>query len=275
MKKTLKIIAIVVAVLLIIGLLFVANAFVGNPISKMIVTNNAKEYIEETYPDTDYYVDSVNYNFKTTKYNANVKSPSSKDTSFTLSYSMLGNAGYDSFSSRVSDGFNTWDRINNEYRTITAEIIGNLPYESDVNYGEIQILEKGNSMINFGLDMSTLELDKVYDIDELGSKYGKITLYVYVDEVTAEKASEVLLEVKKQFDKEKLSFYAIDLVLRLPRNKELKDWQDTETIHIDSFLYSDIVDDNLLEKVNASIIATESYYDEMDDKKEIEQSKNE
>lgn len=274
MKKTLKIIAIVVAVLLIIGLLFVANAFVGNPISKMIVTNNAKEYIEETYPDTDYYVDSVNYNFKTTKYYANVKSPSSKDTSFTLSYSMLGNAGYDSFSSRVSDGFNTWDRINNEYRTITAEIIENLPYESDVNYGEIQILEKGNSMINFGLDMSTLELDKVYDIDELGSKYGKITLYVYVDEVTAEKASEVLVEVKKQFDKEKLSFYAIDLVLRLPRNKEVKDWQDTEKIHIESFLYSDIVDDNLLEKVNASIIATENYYDEMD-KKEIEQSKNE
>ena len=275
MKKTVKIIAIIVSVLLIAGLLFIANAFVGNPVSKMIVINNAKEYVETNYKETDYYVNRVGYDFKTGRYYANIKSPSSADTYFSVSFDMLGNLGRDSFPTRVADGFNTWDRINSEYRAVTDEIIENLPYKSDINYGEIQTLDKGNNIINFGLDMSSLELDKVYDIKELGSKYGKVILYIYVDEITAEKASEVLLEVKNQFYEKNQAFYAIDLVLRLPKNEDVKDWQDTEKIKLECFLYSDITEKNLIENVKASIIATERYYEEMDAGKEFELSENE
>ena len=267
MKKIFKIIVVVVATLLIVGLIFITNAFVGNPISKMVVKNNAKEYIETNYKETDYYIDRIGYDFKTSGYYANIKSPSSKDTYFSLTFGILGNFWRDSFSTRVTDGFNTWNRINNEYRTLVDEIIVNLPYETDINYGELKTLYKGNDLINFGLDMSSLELDKVYDIKELGGKYGKVVLYVYADEVTPEKASEVLLEVKNQFDEKNQEFYAIDLVLGLPKNNDIKDWQDTEKINLESYLYSDIVEEDLLQNVKASIIATEKYYEEMEAKK--------
>ena len=277
MKKISKIIAIISGILLILGLLYVANAFVGNPISKMIVTKNAVKYIEETYINTDYYVDKVTYSFKTGGYYANIKSPSSEDTYFSVSYNMLGDIGYDRFPTRVADGFNTWERINSQYRKVTDDIIANIPYESDIAFGEIETIDKGNSILNFGLDMSELELDKNYDIAKLGSEYGNITIYVYVEEVTAEKAREVLLEIKNEFEKENQSFYAIDLVLRNSQKKELKDWQDEDSIRMEGILYTDIVEDGLLEKIETVIIETKKYYDEMDKKekeKEMEQEKN-
>ena len=270
MKKTIKMIAILVAFLLVAGILFIANAFVGNPVSKIIVNNNAKKYISQTYPNTDYYIDRVGYDFKTGGYYVNIKSPSSKDTYFSVNYNLWGKVGYDNYSSRVRDGFNTWNRVNSEYRDVVDEIIENLPYESDINYGEIQPLDKGDDILQFGLDMAKLELDKEYDIKEIGSKHGKVVLYVYLDEITIEKASEVLLEVKKQFDAKNQSFYAIDLVLRQPQNKDIKDWQDTESIRIECFLSSDIEEKGLTDKIQKNIIETEKYNEELENIKENE-----
>ena len=48
-KKTLKIIALITAFILIIGLSWFANALLGNPISKMLATNTAKKHLAETY----------------------------------------------------------------------------------------------------------------------------------------------------------------------------------------------------------------------------------
>lgn len=263
--------AISVAIVLIIGLLILTNAFVGNPISKIMVTNNAQKYIEATYPNTDYEVERVVFNFKTGGYTAYIQSLSSQDTYFDVDYSIRGKIKYDNFSTRVSDGFNTWQRINSEYREVTDEIIEQLPYETDIEYGEIQTLEKGNSPLKFGVDMASLELDKLYDTNELGRQYGKITLYVNTEEVTPEKAAEVLQEVKKQFDEHNQSFYAIDLVLRYPRKEEIKEWQDDKALRIECFLYSDIVEEGLLEKIEGAIGVTEAYYKEMDAIKQIKE----
>ena len=271
MKKIGKVIAISVAIVLIIGLLILTNAFVGNPISKIMVTNNAQKYIEATYPNTDYEVERVVFNFKTGGYTAYIQSLSSQDTYFDVDYSIRGKIKYDNFSTRVSDGFNTWQRINSEYREVTDEIIEQLPYETDIEYGEIQTLEKGNSPLKFGVDMASLELDKLYDTNELGRQYGKITLYVNTEEVTPEKAAEVLQEVKKQFDEHNQSFYAIDLVLRYPRKEEIKEWQDDKALRIECFLYSDIVEEGLLEKIEGAIGVTEAYYKEMDAIKQIKE----
>ncbi len=266
MKKILRVMAVSAAILLIAGVLFVVNAFVGNPISKMIVSHQAQKYIEATYPNTDYYIDSVNYSFKISGYHAHIKSPSSKDTYFSVSYGMLGEVGYDNFDAYVARGFNTWDRINSDYRLAVDKVIETLPYETHIAYGEVQTREKNNG---FGLDMEALELDKDYDIAEMGSQYGKITLYVYVDEVTTEKATEVLREVKAQFDRAKQPFYAIDVVLRLPKNEDKKDWQDDERIRIEDILYTDI-DDDLLAKVEENITQTKEKYEALDKQKQME-----
>ena len=271
MKKLIKIIAVMVAVLLTVGLLVVANGFVGNPISKLIVTHEAKEYLEETYPDTDYYIDSVAYSFKTGGYYAHVKSHSSEDTYFSVDYSLFGEMKYDNFTSRVTDGFNTWNRINHEYNEITDNILKQLPYELDMAYGAIKMYHKGEGRLDFGLDIANLELDKQYNLTELGKSYGKVTLYVYDEEVTSEKASEILLAVKNLFNEANQSFYAIDLVLRLPQNEEIKDWQDENTIRIEEILSKNLVEGRVLEEVERVILETETYYHEMDDAKQQEQ----
>ncbi|OON95177.1 MAG: hypothetical protein ATN31_11415 [Candidatus Epulonipiscioides saccharophilum] len=55
-------------------------------------------------------------------------------------------------------------------------------------------------------------------------------------------------------------------IKNLQQNEDKKDWHNSEKIYLECFLYSDIVEDNLLEKVNASISTTKRYYDEMDAK---------
>ena len=46
-KKYFKIVAFVIAMILVAGLAYIANAFLGNPISKLLATNTAKKYIAE------------------------------------------------------------------------------------------------------------------------------------------------------------------------------------------------------------------------------------
>lgn len=56
-KKVLKIIALVIAIALIVGIAWVANGLNGNPISKMLAKKAANDYLEEHFPNTDYYIE--------------------------------------------------------------------------------------------------------------------------------------------------------------------------------------------------------------------------
>ena len=63
-KSLLKIGAFILALLLIGFILFIANSFLGNPISSNIAKSTAKKYIAEKYSNLDLKIDSVKYNFK-------------------------------------------------------------------------------------------------------------------------------------------------------------------------------------------------------------------
>ena len=89
-KKILKIGALVLAIVLIVGVCLFANSLIGNPISKALAKNTAEKYLEEKYPDTDFELGEVNYSFKDSYYHAHVSSPSSMDSSFTLLINGLG-----------------------------------------------------------------------------------------------------------------------------------------------------------------------------------------
>ena len=54
-KKILKVLALIVAIALIIGIGRFANALVGNPVSKYLATKTANEYIAKTYSDKTQY----------------------------------------------------------------------------------------------------------------------------------------------------------------------------------------------------------------------------
>ena len=116
MKKSLKILSGVVAFVLIGGIFWLANGLLGNPISKAIANNTAKKYIEENYSDMNFEVSEVFYSFKDGNYHVDVKSPTSKDTYFSISISPLGKIGYDSYEYDVVKRFNTYRRLDELYR---------------------------------------------------------------------------------------------------------------------------------------------------------------
>ena len=113
-KKILKIAAFVVALALIVGVCIFANSLVGNPISKMLATNTAKQYIKENHPDMDYQLDGVTFNFKFVCFNAYFSSPSSPDSSFTLMLGMDGRIVHDYYEGQVVNRENTARRLENE-----------------------------------------------------------------------------------------------------------------------------------------------------------------
>lgn len=281
MKKSVKICAGITAFLLIIGVIWFANGLLGNPISKTISNNSAKEYIEKNYPNMDLNISDAFYNFKTGTYDIEVKSPTSKDTHFYLSISSFGKITYDSYENDVVDRYNTFNRINESYSSKMEKVFdsNDFPYESEINFGEIMDIEnlKENLEINknngltypiYGIDVKKLELDKDYNMYEMGKKAGHIVFYAEDEEITVKKASEILLNIKNILDEENISFYAIDFILEKPRNEEGTPSSDDASIRIEHFLYEDIYEENLEQRISKAEKDLKKYYEIIDSKKE-------
>ena len=277
MKKSVKVLAGVTAFLLIIGILWFANGLLGNPISKTIANNTAKEYVAENYSNMKLNVSDAYYNFKTGSYDVEIKSPTSKDTYFYLSISPFGKITYDSYESDVVDRYNTFNRINESYSSKVEKVFDSkdFPYESEIYFGEI--IDKEGLVVSeseeytypvYGLDIKKLEIDKDYDMYEMGKKAGHIVFYAEDDEVTVKKASEILLNIKNIFDKENIPFYAIDFTLEKPRNEEGTPNSDDTSIIVEHFLYEDIYEENLDQRISKAEKDLKKYYEIMDSKKE-------
>ena len=98
---------------------------------------------------------------------------------------------------------------------------------------------------------------------KLGKVSGHLVLYVRNEEVSVEKAAEILLEVKRLMDAGGVSFYAIDLVLEYPRAEDGTKKREGRVETMD-FLYADIYEEGLAERVNAANDAATAYYEKMD-----------
>ena len=259
MRKTIKIIAGITAFILIGLLLFVANGLLGNPVSKGLAQQSAWKYIEKTYPDLDLQVEMVNYSFKTGSYFAYVKSQTSIDTHFDLDISLTGTILRDSYVNYVLSGWNTWERIDSEYRTMVDKVFTapDFPYISHINFGSIKTMEAdrevGSPRLVYGISIEDLELDKKYDIKELAKTAGNITAYIQSEEVTMKRASEVLLHLKEIFDREEIPFYAMDFVLEKPRKDDGTPNESMEEIRVNDFLYSDIYEGDLEDRLTKAV----------------------
>ena len=119
-KRVLKIIALVVAIALIVTVCWFANALCGNPISKWLAQRAASAYLEEQYPDTDYYIERLGFSFKSTDYYAHVRSETSMDTQFTLYIDMVGNVYFDTYDDVLS-GAITAQRVHKPCSNRAAE----------------------------------------------------------------------------------------------------------------------------------------------------------
>lgn len=269
-KKFLKITALVVAIILIIGVGLFANSLVGNPVSKFLATKSANEHIEKNYGDKDFVVESVNYDFKTGDYHAKVTSPTSIDSHFTIQLGFTGKVFYDTYDD-ITTGWNTAYRLDEDYRNAVKSVTESqdFPYNCHICYGEMQFA-MGDYPIyeakpDYALKREELVVDKIYDIREMGAKAGRLTIYICDDEVTAERLAELLLGIKEKFDKSGVTFKAIDCILE-PTDIE----NDDSRVEVKDFLYSDIYEDGLVDRVREANQKAIEYNKEMYELKEQE-----
>lgn len=261
MKKSIKILSGGLAFLLIIVILYFANGLLGNPISKTVANNVSKEYIAKNYPNMKLNLSDASYSFKTGDYYVQVKSPISKDTHFSLTISPLGKIIGDTYENDVLGKFNTLTRIDTIYNDKVNNVFESkeFTYTSDIYFGELS-----EDM----LDRNKLELDKDYNIYDIGKKAGHIVLYVQDEDVSFKKASEILLDVKTIFDKQSVSFYSINFTLQKPRSEDGESNLEDSYISIEKFLYKDIYEDDLENRVLKNHEDLQEYYKEQDLKKE-------
>ena len=256
MKKILKIVAVLCASALLVGIGFVSNMFLGNPISYYLAYNSAKKYIEENYKDTDYQVERVAYNFKFADYMAYITSSQNIDEHFSLQMDYKGNVEFSDYEHLVVDRQNVVYRLREEYNNviISEGLRANLPYNFIGNLVfEFTDLHKKHKD---ALGISNLELNKTYDMTALAKNQGYITVWTEMEEPNLERLAEILLEVKRVADENEVAFYALDVSLFRPGNAG-------EIVGVDVFLYEDIYEDGLIERIEINIEETKAYYEEM------------
>lgn len=245
LKKILRIIIFITVVALTIIILVFSNVFLGNPISKFLATQSAKEYLKENYAETDYVLGEVNYNFKTGGYYARISSPSSIDSRFSVDINLLGEVQRDYYESNVVDGFNTFQRCDDGYRELVDKVLSapDFPYISEFGYGSML-----SGKEQFDDLMQYLKLDEEFDYNELGKKFGGITFYAQDNEITLEKASEILIGIKNIFDEKEVYFNEINFALEEIYVDGSPNFEG-ESLYIYNFLYDDIYEEGMLERV--------------------------
>lgn len=273
-KKILKVLALVVAIVLIIGVGLFANALVGNPVSKFLATKGAEEHLAKNYGDKDFVIEEVTYDFKTGGYYARVTSPTSIDSHFSLSFDWMGKLVLDCYDD-VTTGWNTAMRLEDDYRNAVKAVTESKDFSEKyfLAYGEIPCVLSDypidEEKPEYALQRKDLVLDKVYDIREVAKNHGKLVLYAYDDEVTIERLSELLLDVKNKFDKSGVTFKAVEFILEPPK-EEGQPLMSDEQIKIRNFYYSDIYEDGLVERVKKANQETIEYDREQEKIKEEE-----
>lgn len=273
-KKVVNILCWTVCVTFFLVITYFLTAFFGNPISGALAKSSAKRYLKENYAESDFEISRIGYNLKTGGYFAFVESPSSQDSHFTLYFDGWGRYEYDTYDN-ITSYTTTFSRLHEEYWNLVKskmpERIGN--HDVSIGFGELKISgiieiytymdENGNTVEytldkDYGLDRSILELDAEYDIIKLGSDHGCICLYIHDPEVSVDRAAELLLEVKACLDEQGVPFHAIDFSLCEPRNAEGQMVGKQITLY--EFLYSDIHEDGLLQRVEASWKITQEHH---------------
>lgn len=231
---------IITILFLIIG--FFANlvmAFYGNPVSAAIATVKIKAYMEDTYPDMDLEIPKAGYNFKFEEYVSHVKSKTSQDTYFNVSWSK--GKIYDSYECDVVKLYNTYDRLNKEFSEQVEEIIQkDFPYETSILFADLGKEEQ---------DFEELSLDMPLDIKNPPMP-ADLVIYILSDEISYEFLSARLLELYQLMNKYEIPIDTYSVVIEEPLIKgEEKPAPNGKTIYLYDFPAGKISSVNLIEVI--------------------------
>ena len=189
-KSTLKVLAGAVAILLICGMLFITNAFVGNPLSAMFANKAIEQYVGQNYAFLDLDLDKASFDFKTGGYRVYAKSKTSMDTKFAIYY-YEGKVQRDDYQLYVVEKFNTLDRLTSEYSLIAKTIIANeLGFESNTTFvvHDKNLNEKLGEILV--LDM---KFDKAIPINP------EVSIQIDTADYSLENVAKVLTDAHKAF----------------------------------------------------------------------------
>jgi len=75
--------------------------------------------------------------------------------------------------------------------------------------------------------------------------------------------AEILLDIRSIFDDAGVRFYVIDCVLEYQKNEDSSEMKEGR-VEVREFLYADIYEDSMTERVKASDEAARAYYAEQD-----------
>lgn len=269
MNKKLKIILISISAVSFCVMLYFVCAFFGNPVSYLLSKNAADNYIADNFSAYNLEIEKVGYDFKVSGYYANVVSPDSIDTHFTIYFDLLGRPDFDTFEN-VKNGWNTAMRLEDEYRQVVNSVEDEIKkdFTTDIFYGEIKTSEISDDYSGkepYGIKISDLVIDFDYDINEVASKAGHIVFYYDETDLTAERAAQRLLELKAILDKNNIQFYAIDFIAQEPKTED--NAATRKEFAVREFLYEDISEDGLVERLQAAANDLAEYYSKEDTKK--------
>lgn len=266
-RKLQRAAALAAALLLIGGLGAFANALTGNPVSRMLAAQTVKSHLAERYAGTDFFCSEIRYSFKDGLYYAYIQSPDSVDRSFTLLLDKAGELKQDDYEKLVQSGENTARRLNQAYRELADSVFESpsFPFNSPISFGELEFTpadyaeneEPPASPIN----RAELTPDGLYDIRALGEEAGLLTVYVDDATVSAERAAEILLELRRLLDQGGVPFSAIHFVLEheLPEGGGVRPEERVEALR---FPYEDIYEDGMTERVQRANEAAKRFYEE-------------
>ncbi|MBD8068768.1 hypothetical protein [Bacillus sp. PS06] len=186
-RRPLKILAGTIAILLIAGLLFITNAFVGNPVSAALANKAIKQYVEMNYSHLDLDIPKSSYNFKDGTYSSRVKSKSSMDTKFSIYY-RSGKVQWDDYDGYVLNKFNTLERLSSEYSVIAKNIIA-----TELGF------ENNRTMVIYDHEdnLNVLELDMKFD--KALPIASEVVLRLDLKEPSLEMVEKILIDAHQAF----------------------------------------------------------------------------
>lgn len=257
--------ALLLALALVIGLCMAGNMLVGNPVSRMLAEKAVTNYLAGKFPEGSYTVEDVWFDAKQGDYGAVVRKDGSQDVRFTVETDKEGNICFDSYEN-VLTGWNTANRLSDEYRMRSEPVLEqmNLIYDRvyalcALEFEERQWKEDPDA-VQFFLNGEALVPDGVYDLEELGALAGTVWVRVENTEVSAEKAAQILLEIRRRMDETGTPFRSVDLTLMYPRSENELEERKEGSIRIEGFSYEDIYEEGLTERVCEANLEDEVYH---------------
>ncbi|MEG0370818.1 MAG: hypothetical protein RR645_00830 [Clostridium sp.] len=228
-KKVLTGIAFLIGIVLIAGILYIANEFLGNPVSKVLATSSVEKYVNEKYPNLNLKVESAKYNFKNNGYSSKAHSSSSVDTHFDVYCDLIGNITRDSYEESINKRFNTLERLDEEYRKVVVPKIEKLGYDFNMILAGVQA--NGNELLDIPLDMKL-------DLNKLPSKrlITYVTVYIYSDDFTWDNVARTALAIDKAMENERLNISKYTVGVYPTSFKEGKTYESIGVYDFDSKL---------------------------------------